>query len=256
MADSLDGIRRSLSWAGLEFDEGPGREGSVSQYRGAYTQSARLSIYQAWARRLVEAGRAYQCYCPRERLEQMREGSEGGIRYDGRCKSLSLSQRSEASGLPFVIRLDVSRALADSESTVSVHDAVFGALSIPSLAIDDAILLKSDGYPTYHLASVVDDHEMQITTVMRGQEWLPSTPLHVLIYRALDWKPPRFAHLPLLLRPDGSKLSKRHGDVFVEHYQRAGHLPAALLNFVALLGWAPPHNVEIMSRDEMIRQVG
>lgn len=199
-------------------------------------------MYRRYAWELLETGGAYRCYCSRERIAAAR-AAHG--RYDGLCRSSAAHRRGADS---FVVRLAVPAG------SVAVRDAVYGDTLVANELLDDAVLLKSDGFPTYHLASVVDDHLMGVTTVMRGQEWLPSTPLHLLIYRALQWEAPRFAHLPLLMNSDGTKLSKRQSDAFVAFYREKGYLPEALLNFVALLGWSPPAGrSEVMSLSEMVR---
>lgn len=256
---ALEGLVRSLEGMGVVPDEGvflrddpnmPKREASrhseaysgVSEIgaHGPYIQSERLPIYAEYAEKLIENGRAYRCFCSRERLDLLREKqatNREAPKYDKRCLSLSAEEvsRRVAAGEPSVIRLNVPEDRGD----IVFHDLVRGDVSINARNVDDQILVKSDGYPTYHLASVVDDHLMEITHVIRGEEWLPSTPKHVLLYEAFGWEPPIFSHLPLLLNPDKSKLSKRQGDVAVEDYLAKGYLPEALINFVALLGWNP-----------------
>lgn len=221
---------------------------------GPYVQSERLDIYKEYAEKLIATGKAYRCFCTSERLDALRKEQQAQkepTRYDGRCHTLSATETDTAlsEGKPSVIRLRV-----DAGEDVHVIDLVRGELSFSRNTIDDQVLLKSDGFPTYHLASVVDDHLMKITHVIRGEEWLPSTPKHVLLYEAFGWTPPAFAHIPLLLNPDRSKLSKRQGDVSVEEYLAKGYLPEALVNFVALLGWNPGEGStqEIFSMDELI----
>ncbi len=222
---------------------------------GPYIQSERLPIYAEYAEKLVESGKAYRCFCTSERLEELRAGQVAEKlppKYDKKCRSLSseeVNQRMEA-GEPSVIRFDVP---ADRGEIV-FGDMVRGPVRIDASVIDDQVLMKSDGYPTYHLASVVDDHLMGISHVIRGEEWLPSTPKHILLYEAFGWEAPAFAHLPLLLNPDKSKLSKRQGDVAVEDYLDKGYLPEALVNFVALLGWNPGQGStqEIFSLKELV----
>lgn len=235
----------ALQWANILFDEGPGHDGPY----GPYVQSERLSIYREHVDQLIEKGNAYYCFCSTERLEQLRAG--GATKYDGQCRSIILSdaKRRAANGEPHVVRLRVP----DGDE-IRFHDEIRGNISIALNTIDDQVLLKSDGYPTYHLAVVVDDHTMKISHVIRGEEWLPSTPKHILLYRAFGWDVPVYAHLPLLLNADKSKLSKRQGDVAVEDYRAKGYLPEALVNFVAFLGWNPGDERELFSLDELIKE--
>ena len=216
-------------------------------------QSQRLELYKKATEQLMKSGHAYRCFCSPERLEQIRHQQQQSGRptmYDRCCRALSAAeaQRRHDAGEPSVVRLK-----APQTGVVSFTDLVRGEVSFAATTIDDQVLLKSDGFPTYHLANVVDDHEMGVTLVIRGEEWLPSTPKHILIYQAFAWELPRFAHLPLLLNPDKSKLSKRQGDVAVEEYLKKGYLPEALLNFVLLLGWNPGTEQEIFSLDEMVK---
>jgi nondiscriminating glutamyl-tRNA synthetase len=219
-----------------EVYEGVSEAGSY----GPYIQSERLSIYADYANQLVASKHAYRCFCSRERLDLLREkkiANHEASKYDKLCLSLTEAEveRRMAAGEPSVIRLNVP----DNRGDIVFHDLVRGDVRINASNIDDQILVKTDGYPTYHLANVVDDHLMEVTHVIRGEEWLPSTPKHVLLYEAFGWPVPEFSHLPLLLNPDKSKLSKRQGDVAVEDYLAKGYLPEALINFVALLGWNP-----------------
>ena len=244
VAGSAENLRRMLEWSGIQIDEGPPAETSCddacSGNHGPYVQSERLSLYREHVDRLVEKGHAYPCFCSPERLSAMRKAQKrrggGAAIYDRRCHVLpadEVASRLE-SGESHVIRM-----LVPPGSTV-VDDAVIGRTEFAHENIDDQILLKSDGFPTYHLANVVDDHLMDISHVIRGEEWLPSTPKHQILYEAFGWKLPVFAHLPLLLNPgDRSKLSKRQGDVAVEDYASKGFPAPALCNFVALLGWNP-----------------
>ena len=235
----MEGLIEALRWAGLSPDEGP----TTDTPRGPYVQSRRLELYERHAKRLLDSGKAYRCYCSKERLSTLKD-AHGNGKYDGQCRNLPSSHST--AGEPFVVRFRVP-----TSGTMRISDAVYGTLTSANRLLDDAVIIKSDVYPTYHFSSVVDDHLMGITTVMRGQEWLPSTPLHCLLYEAFGWEPPRFAHLPLLIRKDGAKLSKRQNDSFVEWYRKAGYLPPALLNFVAYLGWTPRVRNEVMSLDEM-----
>jgi glutamyl-tRNA synthetase len=237
----------TLLWAGLGYDEGPEAGGSF----GPYFQSQRLDIYREHARQLLQNGSAYPCFCSAERLEQMRrdQAAKGETQmYDGFCRHIpqdeALRRMKEET---HVIRL---RAPQEGESVVD--DIVRGRVAFQNNLIDDQVLIKSDGFPTYHMANVVDDHLMQISHVIRGEEWLPSAPKHLLLYQAFGWMPPQFAHLPLLLNPDRSKLSKRQGDVAVEDYRAKGILPQSLLNFVALLGWSKGDDQELLTLAELI----
>jgi glutamyl-tRNA synthetase len=241
---AIEKLIESLRWTGLDYDEGPG----VGGPHGPYRQSERLSLYLEAAERLLAAGAAYRCFCTPERLKQMREGKME-TKYDGTCRRLGPAdaEAKRAAGTPHTIRLAVPE-----NTTIRVDDLVRGRVEFDTGQIDDQVLLKSDGFPTYHLANVVDDHEMRISHVIRGEEWLTSTPKHVLLYRALGHELPQFAHLPLLLNPDRSKLSKRQGDVAVEDYREQGYFPEALVNFVAFLGWNPGHEREVFSLRELV----
>ncbi len=239
-----------LRWSGLDFDEGP----EVGGPCGPYLQSERLALYHAEVARLLANETAYRCFCSGERLEQMKQAQQQAKqppRYDRTCLRLAASEVAEraAAGEPHVVRMRVP----DGE-TIVVHDDVRGDVAFEASALDDQVLLKSDGYPTYHLANVVDDHAMRITHVIRGEEWLPSTPKHILLYGFFGYEPPRFAHLPLLLNPDRSKLSKRQGDVAVEDYKAKGFFPEALINFVALLGWSTGDEREVFTLDDLVHE--
>lgn len=245
---AVDNLLDTLSWVGLDYDEGPGKDGPY----GPYFQSQRLDIYRKQVRQLLEGDHAYPCFCSEDRLNAMREeqAAKGQpIMYDGLCRSISKQEAVERMRTEeHVVRLKVPRS-----GYSEVNDIIRGNVRFENALLDDQVLLKSDGYPTYHLANVVDDHLMEISHVIRGEEWLPSTPKHVLLYRAFGWDTPQFAHLPLLLNEDRSKLSKRQGDVAVEDYRAKGILPQALLNFVALLGWNRGDDQEIFSLEELIR---
>lgn len=234
----------ALHWAGVVFDEGPGAGGEL----GPYVQSERLQIYHDHVQQLVRDGKAYHCFCSSERLEQLRAG--GATMYDRHCRSLSAEEVSArlASHEANVVRMKIPDG-----GEVRFHDEVRGDVEIACSTIDDQVLLKTDGFPTYHLAVVVDDHTMKVSHVIRGEEWLPSTPKHILLYQYFGWDIPKFAHLPLLLNPDKSKLSKRQGDVAVEDYRAKGYLKEALVNFVAFLGWNPGDEREIFSIQDLIR---
>ena len=246
---ALEAILESLRWLGLDWDEGPGVGGPF----GPYVQSERLDMYRGAARDLVDRDHAYRCYCTPQRLEEMRNEQRSRKQppgYDRLCRNLDDDERAaqEAQGIPTVVRFKMP---LDGET--SFHDLIKGDVTFVNEYMDDFVILKSDGYPTYHLASVVDDHSMEITHVMRADEWLPSTPKHVHLYNALGYEKPLFAHLPIILGPDRSKLSKRHGAVSVLHYRDEGYLPEAMCNFLALLGWSLDDHTEIISREELIR---
>ncbi len=219
---------------------------------GPYIQSERKHIHQEYAKKLVEMDKAYYCFCTTERLEEVRKMQELTKRptgYDGHCRNLSVeeTQRRLQAGESHVIRLKLPK-----NGSVTINDAIRGQVTFDWKLIDDQVIIKSDGMATYHLASMTDDHDMKITHVIRGEEWLSSTPKHIFIYEALGWDLPTFAHLPLILNPDKTKLSKRQGDVAVEEYLKKGYLPEALINFLALLGWNPTANREIYSKQELI----
>lgn len=235
---------------GLSWDEGPRKGGEV----GPYVQSERLDIYKKYAEELVEKGKAYYCFCSKERLDELRdEQQKQGLpvtKYDKKCLSLSAEdvKKNLDSGMPHVIRLNVP-----SNEDISFKDVVFGEITINSNDVDDQVLLKSDGYPSYHLGVVVDDHLMGVTHIMRGNDWIPSTPKHVLLYKAFGWDIPVIAHLPNLKELGGSKkLSKRFGSVFAIEFLKEGYLPEAMLNFLMFLGWNPGGEKEIYSLDEFV----
>jgi len=252
---AIEDIYRSLETCGVIPDEGIwlDRKGSVVQRgdMGPYIQSERLDRYRAYADGLVQAGKAYVCFCSAERLEKVREEqrlSGRPMMYDGACRSLTMEESAKRveAGEAHVTRLKLPKT-----GDVTVSDMIRGDVTFGWSTVDDQVIMKSDGFPTYHLAATCDDHDMDITHVIRGEEWLPSTPKHAFIYQALGWDMPKFAHLPLLLNPDKSKLSKRQGDVSVKDYLDKGYLPDALVNFVALLGWNPTGDREIYTHDEL-----
>lgn len=250
-----ENLLKTLHWAGLNWDEGPEIGGQGSRGRHApYRQSQRTELYRENAAKLLESGSAYRCFCTKERLDDMRAEQEMLKKppmYDGRCRSLSAEEISEKlkNKEPFVVRQRIEKG-----KSVILDDIIRKKVRFETDTLDDQVLMKSDGFPTYHLANVVDDHLMEITHVIRGEEWLPSTPKHLLLYEAFGWQPPKFAHLPLLLNKDRQKLSKRHADVAVEDYIQKGYLPDAVVNFVALMGWHPVDNREIFSLEELIRE--
>ena len=248
---AVEQLMKSLQWAGLEYDEGPDKGGNC----GPYMQSERLPIYMEHAKQLVEKGNAYYCFCTPDRLKELREEQERQklpqAKYDKHCLHLSKDEIEAKlkAGTPYVIRLNVLPG-----QKISFDDIVREHVEFDSNNVDDQVLIKSDGYPTYHLANVVDDHLMGISHVIRGEEWLSSTPKHILLYNAFGWEIPKFAHLPLLLNPDKSKLSKRQGDVAVEDYRDKGFLKDALVNFVALLGWNAGDDQEFYYLDGLIEK--
>jgi glutamyl-tRNA synthetase len=249
VAGSLEYQLDALHWLGMDWDEGPGAGGNY----GPYVQSERLPLYQEAARRLVESGHAYYCYCSEERLavlreEQMKRKMPPG--YDRSCRNLTTEQRKakEAEGITPVVRFKVPLT-----GRTRFHDEIWGDVVFDNSHIEDLVLLKSDGYPTYHLANVVDDHAMEISHVLRGEEYISSAPLHMMTYAALGYTPPKFAHLPMVLGPDRSKLGKRHGATSVLEFREQGYLPEALVNFLALLGWSLDDKTDIISREELIK---
>ncbi len=242
-------IYESLKWIGVEWDEGPDVGGDFGPYR----QSERTPIYQKAVEGLLKAGKAYKCFTTPEELAEMRMISKktGGRQgYDRRHRNLTENEIAdfEAKGMPYVIRLKVPLT-----GEVSFEDAVKGRISAPCADIDDQVLLKSDGFPTYHLANIVDDHEMQISHVIRGDEWISSTPKHILLYQAFGYTPPTFMHLPLLLGVDGKKLSKRKNPTSAHFYKESGYLPEAFRNFLTLMGYSMPADKEIYLLDEVIK---
>ncbi|MDH7568164.1 MAG: glutamate--tRNA ligase [Armatimonadota bacterium] len=246
---SEEAILRALRWVGLQWDEGP----DVGGPHGPYRQSERTEIYREHAHELVRRGHAYPCFCTPERLAELRRQQAAAkldFGYDSRCASIPADEaaRRMRSGEPFVIRLRVP----DDGETV-VYDRLRGAVAFKNALIDDQILLKSDGFPTYHLANVVDDHLMRISHVIRAEEWLSSTPKHLLLYRAFGWEAPEWIHMPLLRNADGSKISKRRQPTSIDYYRDIGILPEALRNFLALMGWALGGNREVFSTEEMIQ---
>ncbi|MDD5509974.1 MAG: glutamate--tRNA ligase [Dehalococcoidales bacterium] len=246
--DALEAILEGLKWLGLDWDEGPEVKGDY----GPYFQSQRLSLYREAAERLIRQGDAYYCYCSSQRLKEMREEQARRKQppgYDRRCRNLSEAERAqkEAEGITPVVRFKTPL-----EGSTRFNDLIWGEVVFDHSTIDDLVLLKSDGYPTYHLANVVDDHLMEISHVLRAEEWLSSTPRHLLMYQALGFEPPQFAHLPMILGNDRAKLSKRHGSVSITEYREQGYLPETMLNFLALLGWSLDDKTEIFSRAELI----
>jgi glutamyl-tRNA synthetase len=244
-----ENIYKALQWAGIQWDEGPDVGGPFAPYR----QSERTDIYREHCQKLLEADKAYKCFATPEELAEMREmaaklGQRSG--YDRRYRNLSSEEKAERekAGQPFTIRMK-----APLTGECVYEDGIKGRITCPWADIDDQILMKSDGFPTYHLANVVDDHLMQITHVIRGDEWMSSTPKHIFLYESFGWKPPVFMHMPLLLGKDGKKLSKRKNPTSIFYYRDSGYLPEAFVNFLTLMGYSMPEDREIYSLDEIIR---
>lgn len=250
--NAMENLINTLKKIGLDFDEGPEKKGNL----GPYIQSQRIEIYQKHAEKLLESEKAYHCFCTPERLEEMRASQQAQKKapmYDRKCLNLKPAEIEEKlkAKIPFVIRQKIPQG-----QNLKFEDIIHGTLRFNTTTIDDQVLVKSDGFPTYHLANVVDDHLMETSHVIRGEEWLPSTPKHILLYEAFGWDIPKFAHLPLLLNKDRSKLSKRQGDIAAEDFLKKGYLKEALINFIALLGWnkGEGSEQEIFSMEELIKE--
>jgi len=246
-----ESLLNSLKWGGIDYDEGPDKDGGF----GPYTQSERTELYRKYVAILEDKGFAYKCFCTKDDLEKIREEQmalTGQIGYDRRCRKLSENevQKRIDNGKKYTIRLKVPL----TDELVEYEDLVFGKISVVSKTIDDQVLMKNDGFPTYHLANVVDDHLMNISHVIRGEEWNPSTPKHIVLYNAFGWTPPKFAHLPLLVNSEKKKLSKRHGDVSVSSFKDKGILKETLINFVSLLGWHSSDDREFFTIEELIKE--
>ena len=244
---AVENLLSSLEQLGIEFDAGPGKEDD----KGPYFQSERNEIYKKEVQKLMDQKHAYRCFCSSKRLDALRKQQmedQIATGYDGKCRSIPKEVSDKrAESEQFVIRLKTPR-----DGFCEFTDIVRGDVKIAWFQIDDQILVKSDGFPTYHLANVVDDHYMEVTHVIRGEEWLPSVPKHLFLYECFGWEAPQMCHLPLLLNADRSKLSKRQGDVAVEDYLKKGYTPEALNNFLALMGWNPGGKSEIYTMDELI----
>ena len=245
---AVEAIMDGLRWLGLDWDEGPDVGGNY----GPYYQSQRVEMYRQAAERLVAQGDAYRCYCSSERLEEMRREQvrrKQSIGYDRHCRDLSPQERAkkEAEGIKPVVRFKTPL-----EGQTGFNDLIWGDVVFEHNTIDDFVLLKSDGYPTYHLANVVDDHAMEISHVIRAEEWISSTPRHLLLYQALGLEPPLYIHHPMILGPDRAKLSKRHGAVSSIDYRAQGYLPETMFNFLALIGWSLDDRTEIMSQQQLV----
>ncbi len=243
-------LHQAFSWLEMQPDEGPDIGGEFGPYR----QSERLELYQKYAQQLVEQGDAYHCFCSQERLSEVRDKQrKAGVppKYDRHCRDLDLDQVEKllADGQSSVIRMKIP-----DDQAIKVQDKLRGEVVFESQVVDDQVLIKSDGFPTYHLAVVVDDHLMGITHIVRGEEWLPSAPKHVLLYQYFNWQMPDLIHTPTLRNPDKSKLSKRKGNTSLWWYREHGFLASAVKNFLALLVWKPSENQEIFSPEEMIKK--
>lgn len=241
---AVDIIYDTLKAAGIHHDEGPDIGGDY----GPYIQSQRKNDYMKYALELVEKGEAYYCFCTKERLESLRAEGETGVKYDRHCLSLSKEEikKNLKDGVPFVIRQKIK------EGTTTFHDEVYGDVTVPNCDMEDQILIKSDGLPTYNFANVIDDHLMNITHVIRGNEYLSSTPKYNLLYEAFGWEIPTYIHVAPVMKDAHNKLSKRNGDASFQDLVAKGYLPAAIVNYITLLGWAPSENREIFSIDELI----
>jgi len=247
--EALDDLYETLAWLGITWDEGP----IVGGPNGPYVQSERFAIYKEYAEKLVADGKAYYCYCTPERLDRVRAEQQAAKSeqqgYDRHCRNLSSEERAEyeRQGIVPVIRLKVP-----TEGKTTFHDILMGDITRKNRDVSpDPVLLKSDGFPTYHLANVIDDHMMGITHIMRAQEWIPSGPLHIILYEAFGWEPPAYCHLPMVMGKDGQKLSKRHGSTAVRDFREQGYLSEALLNYVSLVGWSYDGEREFFTREEL-----
>lgn len=254
--EALDIIYRTLDKTGLKHDEGPDKDGGV----GPYVQSERQAqgIYLKYAKQLIEEGKAYYCFCDKERLESLRQTitTESGetkeiVVYDKHCLHLSKEEVEEklAAGIPYVIRQN-----SPTEGTTTFHDELYGDVTVPNQELDDMILIKSDGFPTYNFANVVDDHLMGITHVVRGNEYISSSPKYTLLYQAFGWEEPVYIHCPLITDENHQKLSKRSGHSSFEDLLEQGFITEAVVNYVALLGWSPDSNQEIFSLEELVKE--
>ena len=247
---AVDVIYDTLRLTGLEHDEGPDIGGNY----GPYIQSERMGLYKEYALTLIEKGQAYYCFCTKERLESLKEKNEEGdsfAKYDRHCLHLSKEEieKNLAAGIPYVIRQKMPQ-----EGSTTFEDAVYGSITVENSELDDQILIKADGFPTYNFANVVDDHLMKITHVVRGSEYLSSTPKYNLLYEAFGWEPPVYVHLPAVMKDAHQKLSKRNGDASFQDLMAKGYLPEAILNYIALLGWSPSDNTEIFTLEELTKK--
>lgn len=243
---------------GIKHDEGPQFDGEGVLYQvgdyGPYIQSKNVEAYAEAAQKLVDSGHAYHCFCSKERLDKVRtalQASGETPRYDGFCRNISREEAEKRieKGEPYVIRLRLPE-----DTDITFNDGIRGEVTFNTRDLDDQVLIKQDGFPTYHLAVVVDDHHMEVSHVIRGEEWVSSTPKHIALYEAFGWQKPEYIHLPLILNEQKRKLSKRHDDVSVEGFLEEGYLEEALINYVSMLGWSPGEEDEIMSMDELLER--
>ncbi len=246
---AIDFIYKTLELCNINIDEGPNNDEGY----GPYIQSERKDIYKKYAEELVEKGKAYYCFCSEEELNAMRERANARHKpflYDGRCSRLTkeMVQEKLASGIPYVIRQKMPRT-----GVTVVDDVIYGKIKIDNSILDDQILLKSDGFPTYNFANVIDDHLMEITHVIRGKEYLDQTAKYNLLYDAFEWEKPTYIHVAMVLGEDGNKLSKRNGDASFMDLYNVGYLPEAIVNYLSLLGWSPTNNQELFTMDELIQ---
>ncbi len=247
-SESLQDLYDTLSWLGIDWDEGPVKGGPY----GPYVQSERSELYRKYADQLVNDGKAYHCFCTSERLDKLREvqkKEKKNYGYDRHCRNLSNEEvvKKQSEGLKSVIRLKVPL-----EGETSFNDLILGTVTRKNKDISpDPVLLKSDGFPTYHLANVIDDHLMKISHILRAQEWIPSGAMHILLYKAFGWDPPAYCHLPMVMGKDGQKLSKRHGSTSVVDFRKRGYLPEAIINYVTMVGWAYDDSREFFTKAEL-----
>ncbi len=247
--ESLQDLYDTLSWLGISWDEGPDKDGGF----GPYVQSERFDIYKEYTQKLIDSGYAYKCFCTAQRLDNLREEQKKSKSkdqgYDRHCSSLPEDEVNQklSEGMPYVVRFKIP-----VEGKTTLKDVIMGEITRKNKDVSpDPIILKSDGYPTYHLANVIDDHMMGITHVLRAQEWIPTGPMHILIYKAFGWEAPLYCHLPLVVGKDGSKLSKRHGSTSVKEFINGGYLPEAIINYISLLGWSFDDSREFFSREDL-----
>ncbi|MBN1523747.1 MAG: glutamate--tRNA ligase [Spirochaetales bacterium] len=246
--EAMQDIYNTFAWLGIHWDEGP----DVGGPKGPYVQSQRFDVYKQYAQQLLETGHAYKCFCTSERLAELREEqtkTKSALGYDRKCRLLAAEERQklEDAGTPYVIRFAIPL-----EGATAFHDEILGDISKENIDINpDPVIIKTDGFPTYHLANVIDDHLMEITHVMRSQEWISSGPLHILLYKAFEWEPPKFCHLPMVMGEDGQKLSKRHGSTSAIEFRQKGYLAEAVLNYITLLGWSYDDSREFFTKQEL-----
>jgi glutamyl-tRNA synthetase len=247
--ESLQDLYDTFKWLGIEWSEGPDKGGEY----GPYVQSERFDLYTKYAEQLIVEGKAYRCYCTSERLDALRSEQQKNKKsqqgYDRHCRDLSDEERAEldAQGLKSVVRFKIPL-----DGKTVFHDVLLGDVKRKNSDISpDPILIKSDGFPTYHLANIIDDHYMKITHIMRAQEWLPSGPLHILLYQAFEWDPPIYCHLPMVMGKDGQKLSKRHGSTSLRDFIAKGYLPEAIINYISLIGWSYDDSREFFEKADL-----